>query len=686
MLKVDVTNPSPNESYNSLAALSRNASVISTSSSDSGDDSNQGLLSTPPPRPDRTFTSPQSRSPSRPPAYIPKELPIANDSPKSRAASKTRSKSRGGNTLTLGDFNVGETIGEGSYSTVVSATLNRTGQKFAIKVIDKGYLVRKQKMSVALVEKAALMRLAVGHPGVVRLYYAFQDQWSLYFVIDLATNGEMQSLISRLGSLSTRCSQFYTAQIVDALAFIHDKGVIHRDVKPENLLLDDHWRVKITDFGTAKILDHTVEAEKFVGTAQYVAPELLEANETSRSSDWWALGCILYQMIAGRFTFSGLSEYLILQKVKRMDYSFPESFDKQAKDLVQQLLIRDPRRRLGAGENGEENDVSAIHSHPFLAGIDWEALWILPVPPLEAGLVERKHPLAQNTDKNWEDVGATWDDVLQPTEESDSIDWVAGADVSPKQVIMRPDVFSSPQSSPVDLSIGTSGEVRSMEATLPDGSTVIISQHSRSTEQRVNSESPTSGPPTPHDEAVARVTQAMQALKQPTSRLTHDSITEHERGRSKAMTPIQGHGPKIDLHFLLHLPEDEQIVLRSSLEARSMRRRASRLLPIASAQMKPKIRELILTNRRLMCVKMREKMPENVTLKSEFWLRPEKDKIPGNGKDRDRETRILLSSVEAKGEREFVILTSLKNYHYASRNAQEATKWVDEINSALSNR
>jgi 3-phosphoinositide dependent protein kinase-1 len=148
------------------------------------------------------------------------------------------------------------------------------------------------------------------------------------------------------------------------------------DLKPENLLLDDDFRIKITDFGTGKLLgpggtlkscqccDRTkiilalVETAKtFVGTSQYVSPELLEANETSRrsvtvhisilvimtdfwsSSDLWALGCIIYQMIAGRFTFTGLSEYLTWQKIKQLDYSFPEGFDPEAKDLVQRLIV-----------------------------------------------------------------------------------------------------------------------------------------------------------------------------------------------------------------------------------------------------------------------------------------------------------------------------------------------------------
>ncbi|KAF7985441.1 hypothetical protein HWV62_5177 [Athelia sp. TMB] len=147
------------------------------------------------------------------------------------------------------------------------------------------------------------------------------------FVLDLARNGEMQSHISTLGSLSTACTHYYSAPIVDALEYMHTKGAIH---SPRTYC----WTT------TSKLLGPGVEtAETFVGTSQYVSPELLEANETSKSSNLWALGCIIYQMMAGCFTFTGLSDCLTRQKIKRVDYSFPDGFDEEAKDLIQKLIL-----------------------------------------------------------------------------------------------------------------------------------------------------------------------------------------------------------------------------------------------------------------------------------------------------------------------------------------------------------
>ncbi|KAK0437517.1 kinase-like protein [Armillaria borealis] len=641
--------------HQSLADLSRRASVISTSSSDTGHVST--VLTTPRPRPIRTFSAPRSASPlpptprtSRPPSYLTRELAVSAETPeprKARSTSRAPSKSRG---PTIEDFNVGETLGEGSYSTVLLATYLRTGQKYAIKTLDKNYLIRKQKMATALTEKNALLRLGSGHPGLVRMHFAFQDEWSLYFVIDLATNGELQTLISRLGSLSIRCSRYYAAQIIDAVHFMHDKGVIHRDLKPENVLIDEAFRIKITDFGTAKIQDSGLEAERFVGTAQFIAPELVSSNETSRSSDIWAFGCIVYQMIAGRFAFSGLSEYLTMQKVKKVEYSFPEGFDEQGKDLVQKLLVRDPQQRLGAGMEGADNDMKALYSHSFFASINWKTLWTDPAPSLESGLVKKEHPLSQGEDKNWEDVGASWDEIAIGSKE-DGIPWAPEGGVSP--------ILPSPPDTPTAVK------------------TPPINVPSRPQDDHPPGASPESSSDGSPVGTLVGAIRSMRPLSMGPDSLTeqHDTLLEVERGRKQAMTPVQGNGPPVDFGSLLNLPPTEPVIFTSTVQATSARRRASRIFrPLAVPPTKLKTQQLVLTNRRIFVLKYRLKSPEAITIKAEYLLQSDK-----STKDKER----VLTTVEPKGEREFVLLTASKNVTYVAEDRDLAAAWVRKISERL---
>ncbi|SPO00493.1 related to 3-phosphoinositide dependent protein kinase-1 (PDK1) [Cephalotrichum gorgonifer] len=291
------------------------------------------------------------------------------------------------------DFSFGRVLGEGSYSTVYLATDRQTLKEYAIKVLEKKHIIKEKKIKYVNIEKNTLNRLTE-HPGIVRLYYTFQDEASLYYVIDYCSGGELLGALKRTGTFDVECARFYGAQILDAVEYMHSRGVIHRDLKPENVLLDDHMHIKITDFGTAKMLadpragdgrdgggpdgqSRKVEdgrARSFVGTAEYVSPELLTNKSSCKASDLWAFGCIVYQLIAGRPPFKGGSEYLTFQKIVGLDYEFPPGFPPAARDLVERLLVLDPSQRL---------TIEHIKNHEFFDGCQFgKALWRTKAPRL----------------------------------------------------------------------------------------------------------------------------------------------------------------------------------------------------------------------------------------------------------------------------------------------------------------
>ncbi|OBZ67282.1 3-phosphoinositide-dependent protein kinase 1 [Grifola frondosa] len=631
------------------------------------------------PRPLRNFSAPRanlrSRSPqspttprgSRPPAYLARELglaeedadrPTALNPPPANIQCRSRDNS----------------VNTGS---VLLAKHIATGKEYAIKQIDKAHLKRHQKEQTALAEKNTLVRLGSAHPGIVRLHWTFQDAWSLFFVLDLARNGELQSRISRMGSLSTECARYYTAQIVDALDYMHSKGVIHRDLKPENLLLDDAFRIKITDFGTGKILDSGGEHTKtFVGTAQYVSPELLERNETSKSTDFWALGCIVYQMIAGRFVFRGLSDW---QKIKQLEYTFPEGFNEQAKDLVKKLLVRDPAQRLGAGPPGSPYDMRTLRAHPFFASIDWKTLWTRTAPPLEPGLVKKQLPPSR------ENVSIPWDDVVGEGEQhDDQISWASDSDRVAatgnktngrieEELIGALDERhpgASPNTGDDEI---PNGVVRF--ATPPVEESSVEEEETRDVVNEMH-EVPglTKARPidVPHTSARDSYSTGSATSSSDGSQPDRmESALESSRGRNRAQTPIQGNA-LCDPELTSLLSPGESIIFNSFVEACTPKRRASRLLAMAVAPRKNKPRELVLTTHRLICVK--HKSGHAIQMRTELFVRPA---------EKEKDARHIISSVEPKGEREFVVMTPTKSHCFLAGSPSIASTWIRKIREAV---
>lgn len=306
------------------------------------------------------------------------------------------------------DFNFMKILGEGSYSTVYLAQENATGKKFAMKVLEKRHIIKEKKVAYVSREKEALAM--TNHPFIVKLYFTFQDRENLYYGLTYGKKGEMLPYINKLGSFNEKCTQFYSAELILTLEYLHGLEIIHRDLKPENILFGEDMHILLTDFGTSKILGKDVKkANSFVGTAEYVSPELLTDKVAYKSSDLWALGCITYQLRSGRSPFRASNEYQTFQKIIKLEYDFPHGFPDSPKDLVERLLVLDPAKRLGCEEMGGYANLKA---HSFFKDIEWENLHLQDPPKLL--------PYLPSTSVDGEDLGSSYD-VSVSSDEDDEI-------------------------------------------------------------------------------------------------------------------------------------------------------------------------------------------------------------------------------------------------------------------------
>ncbi|CEM02242.1 unnamed protein product [Vitrella brassicaformis CCMP3155] len=334
------------------------------------------------------------------------------------------------------DLELGSLLGEGSLGKVYRTRDKRTNEEYAVKVLEKRYILQQQKQASVVQERRLLS--ALNHPNIVQLYSSFQDDRFLYFVLELAKGGDLGDQIKRVGRLPYELAQFYAAEVVKVLEYLREKQIAHRDLKPENLLIGDNGHLKLIDFDGAKCFAPALQgppsssssrssssretgqaspgqprsgdssmtsspvvpsrrppavrkprsrANTWVGTAQYVSPEMLEDNDiASYPSDLWALGCILYQMLAGCPPFKAETEFLTFQRICRCDIAFPNDMPAVARDLVSQLLVVDPQRRLGS------KDMDRLKSHPFFDGVEFDTLPAQTPPKIEHLLRRHAQP------------------------------------------------------------------------------------------------------------------------------------------------------------------------------------------------------------------------------------------------------------------------------------------------------
>ena len=271
--------------------------------------------------------------------------------------------------VTLNDFKLLKVLGRGTFGKVVLVQYKLTKKYYAMKIMKKDVILESGQVTNTLLEKNILQNL--NYQFLVGMDFCFQTQERIYFVMNFIRGGELFKHLLNCKFFPEEKAKFYSAIVGLALEYLHTHGIVYRDIKPDNILIDEDGYLKLADFGMAKMLKDQEKAFSLCGTPEYFSPEIITREGHNKAADWWSYGILLYEMLFGIPPFYSKNTEKMFDLITKAELKFPKKIEvsEDAKDLIKKLLIKNQDLRLGS-----EGGFETIKKHSFFKGFDFKAL------------------------------------------------------------------------------------------------------------------------------------------------------------------------------------------------------------------------------------------------------------------------------------------------------------------------
>ena len=287
--------------------------------------------------------------------------------------------------LNFDDFTPYKTIGRGGFGKVVLCQKKDNKKLYAIKILKKTDIMQKDHMDKIRNEKNIMLENK--HKFLLGLEFCFHDGRRIYFGMNYCAGGVLTNYILNYKRFDEGVARFYTAQIILALEYLHERNIVYRDLKPDNVCLDKTGYIKLIDYGISKYLAGADSlTQSVVGTYEYFAPEILQQQGYNRMVDWWCLGILLFELVVGQPPWTDPNDNTLFTYILKYDFEIPKevNMSPELMHLIRSLLIKAPSARLGF-----TNGAKDIINHPWFTGFDFNALNQMSMTPPLLPYVEK---------------------------------------------------------------------------------------------------------------------------------------------------------------------------------------------------------------------------------------------------------------------------------------------------------